>query len=270
MKQAPPEASGMLAGWGWGVTEAPNHLAKAARISLVGDEQFAPFAKSRMRPFSPSQIVFGGCLLAFGASFLNTGFLLSTGTSVSHLTGDIARIGSGLSRIGNAGELHILNVTAAALGFIAGAVFSGFWLHHPTVEVTKPYGRILSALGVCLVVAYFAYPGFPVFSIAVAGAVCGAQNALASRYRGVVLRTTHLTGLFTDFGIHLGMKFRGHNVEGWKLLIPVFITFSFLLGAMASATLILHGGDNWLLLAGIGYFLGGIFWSVYKRIQRGA
>ena len=100
--------------------------------------------KNPKRQFSPTQIVLGGCLLAFGASFLNTGFILSTGTSVSHLTGDIARIGSGLSTLGSGNGFHILNVATASLGFILGATISGFLLHHPTIEITKPYGRRLS------------------------------------------------------------------------------------------------------------------------------
>jgi len=220
-----------------------------------------------MRPITPSQIVIGGCLLAFGASFLNTGFLLSNGASVSHLTGDIARIGSGLSSIGESNGIHIINVTTATLGFIIGAIISGFLLHHPTIEISKPYGRILSTLGLCLIVAHYAYLDLPILSIAIASAVCGAQNALASRYRGVVLRTTHLTGLFTDFGIHLGMKLRGHKIEGWKLLIPIFITTSFLLGAVISSAIILNALSNWMLLAGIGYLLGGIAWSIYKRVR---
>lgn len=221
-----------------------------------------------MRPITPSQIVFGGCLLAFGASFLNTGFLLANGTSVSHLTGDIARIGSGITSLGHADGFHILNVTTATLGFISGAIFSGFLLHHPTLELSKPYGRILSALGLALILAHYAYSDFPILSIAIASAVCGAQNALASRYRGVVLRTTHLTGLFTDFGIHLGMKLRGHQIEGWKFSIPIFITFSFLLGAMASSAFVLKDPGHWLLATGIAYLLGGMTWSVYKRTRR--
>jgi len=221
-----------------------------------------------MRQFSPTQIVTGGCLLAFGASFLNTGFLLSTGTSVSHLTGDIARIGSGLSTIGSGKGFHMVNVATATLAFISGATLSGFLLHHPTAEITMPYGRILSSFGVFLVAAHFAHWENPLLAIAIASTVCGAQNALASRYRGIVLRTTHLTGLFTDFGIHLGMKIRGHHIESWKLLIPICITFSFLLGAVASSAVILHAKDNWILLAGIGYFMGGIFWSIYKRSSR--
>lgn len=207
-------------------------------------------------------------MLAFGASFLNTGFLISTGTSVSHLTGDIARIGSGLSAFGSSDSFHIVNVTMAAFGFISGAIISGFLLHHPTLEISKPYGRILSALGICLIAGHYAYPGYPIFSIGIASAVCGVQNALASRYRGVVLRTTHLTGIFTDFGIHFGMKLRGHKIEGWKLLIPICITFSFLIGAVVSSAVLLKDQGNWMLLAGMGYLLGGIAWSIYKRTRK--
>lgn len=170
--------------------------------------------------------------------------------------------------LGDTGNFHITNVTTATCGFILGAVFSGFLLHHPTLEIDKPYGRILSGLGLFLIVAHFTFAPYPMISIAIASAVCGAQNALASRYRGVVLRTTHLTGLFTDFGIHLGMKFRGYKIEDWKLSIPIFITLSFQIGAVVSSAFVLHDRGNWLLLTGMGYLLGGFIWSVYKRLRR--
>ncbi|MGZ0655660.1 YoaK family protein [Coraliomargarita sp. W4R53] len=220
-----------------------------------------------MRKFTPTLIVLGGCLLAFGASFLNTGFILNTGTSVSHLTGDIARIGSGLSILGSGHSIDVVNVATAMFGFIVGAIISGFLLHHPTIEISMPYGRILSFLGVCLMGAHCVHWEFPLLAIAIASAVCGAQNALASRHRGVVLRTTHLTGIFTDFGIHLGMKLRGHHIESWKLLIPICITFSFLVGAVTSSTIIFRDKDHWILIAGMGYFFGGILWSIYKRAR---
>ena len=199
---------------------------------------------------------------------MNTGFLLSAGTSVSHLTGDIARIGSGLFSVSHAEDGLLAKVTLASIGFISGATISGFLLHHPTLELSRPYGRTLSVLGVFLIAAYFVQTSVPLLSIGIASAVCGAQNALANRYRGVVLRTTHLTGLFTDFGIHLGMKLRGHDIESWKLLIPLWITFSFLLGAIVSSFFFLHKRTDWLLLSGIGYISGGIIRSIYKRTER--
>lgn len=218
-----------------------------------------------MRSITPNMIVLGGCVLAFGASFLNAGFLLSTGASVSHLTGDIARIGSGLSNFNHTEGAFLAKVSIASLGFITGATISGFMLHHPTLELTRPYGRTLSALGIFLIISHFTHTSYPLLSIGIVSAVCGAQNALANRYRGVVLRTTHLTGLFTDFGIHLGMRLRGHDIESWKLLIPLWITFSFLLGAMLGSYLLMIGRSDWLLLSGIGYILGGIIWSIFKR-----
>ena len=221
-----------------------------------------------MRIITQNKIVLGGCALAFGASFLNTGFLLSAGTSVSHLTGDIARIGSGLSHITNTDRLFLAKVSIATFCFITGATVSGFLLHHPTLELTRPYGRTLIVLGCFLILAHSIFTSYALLSIGIASAVCGAQNALANRYRGLVLRTTHLTGLFTDFGIHLGMRLRGHDIESWKLLIPLWITLSFLLGAVLSSYLLVTGRSNWLLLAGIGYISGGIGWSIYKRTGR--
>lgn len=218
-----------------------------------------------MRIITPNKIVLGGCVLAFGASFLNTGFLLTAGTSVSHLTGDIARIGSGLSHLTDADRQFLANVSVATIGFISGATISGYLLHHPTLELSRPYGRTLIALGCFLILSHFMLPGFTLLSIGIASAVCGAQNALANRYRGLVLRTTHLTGLFTDFGIHLGMRIRGHDIESWKILIPLWITLSFLLGAVLCSFLLLIGRSDWLLMAGIGYISGGIVWSIHKR-----
>ena len=218
-----------------------------------------------MRAISPNKIVLGGCVLAFGASFLNTGFLLSTGTSVSHLTGDMARIGSGLSHFTDADRQFLAKVCIATIGFITGATASGYLLHHPTLEISRPYGRTLVALGCFLILAHSMLASHALLSIGIASAVCGAQNALANRYRGLVLRTTHLTGLFTDFGMHLGMKLRGHDIEPWKLLIPLWITLSFLLGAVLGSYLLVIGRSDWLLLAGIGYVSGGLGWSIYKR-----
>lgn len=218
-----------------------------------------------MGQFSTKQLVVGGCLLAFGASFLNTGFILNTGTSVSHLTGDIARIGSGFWTSVASEGAGVVRVSAATLGFIVGAAVSGFLLHHPTLEISRPYGRILSSLGVSLVVAHFVQARYPIIGIMIVSAVCGSQNALASRYRGMVLRTTHLTGLFTDFGIHVGMKMRGHHIESWKLIVPICVACSFLLGAMACSALVYHQSTRWILLMGGAYFSGGVFWSVWKR-----
>lgn len=219
-----------------------------------------------MHQFTPTQIIIGGCLLAFGASYLNTGFILQTGISVSHMTGDISRIASGLFTMGEGQLASLVHVLVATLGFIAGAILSGYLLHHPTLEIKMPYGRILSSLGLLLILSHYSYSHSSSTSIALASFACGAQNALASRYQGMVLRTTHLTGLFTDLGIHIGMRLRGHPIQAWKIRVPIYIALSFLVGAMVSSFLNLEQSTHWILYAGLAYTCGGISWSIYKRL----
>lgn len=59
---------------------------------------------------------------------------------------------------------------------------------------------------------------------------CGLQNALSTTYSGMVVRTTHMTGICTDIGNVLGQSFRRDTkAELWRLkvLIPLLIGYAF-------------------------------------------
>ncbi len=85
--------------------------------------------------------------------------------------------------------------------------------------------------------------------MALAAAAAGLQNAYASAYRGMVVRTTHATGLITDIGFLAGAAvlagllafFVGGGIVG-ALVRPI----------LGSDTLTLLGTG--LILAGGGYF----------------
>ena len=68
-----------------------------------------------------------------------------------------------------------------------------------------------------------------------ASAACGLQNALATRYSGAVVRTTHLTGIFTDLGIILGAKLRGEPIDARKLQLFLVIILGFIAGGTGGA-----------------------------------
>jgi uncharacterized membrane protein YoaK (UPF0700 family) len=91
------------------------------------------------------------------------------------------------------------------------------------------------------------------------------QNALATRFRGLVLRTTHITGLLTDLGQLLGMRLRGHPIEGWKITVPLLLSSAFALGAAAGAGLHLTTSIPVTFTCGSTYVLGGLIWSILKR-----
>jgi len=206
-----------------------------------------------------------GCGLAFGAAFLNVGFMLNAGTSVSHLTGDLSKLSMDLASPNPVMLRDACHVGVAVIAFVLGATVSGFLIHHPTLNFSRPYGRTVSGMGLFLIFGSCFANHLPLLSIAIAAAGCGLQNSLATHYRGIVLRTTHVTGLFTDIGVSIGMKIRGHNIPLWKILIPVALVLSFFLGGFCSA--LVHYGFhlNTILVAGIGYWIAGTSWSLRKR-----
>jgi len=212
-------------------------------------------------------ILSGGCGLAFGAAFANTGLVLHTGTSVSHLTGDIARMTMNIARWSPSMLPDLWRVGVAATGFLLGAMLAGFVIHHPTLDISRPYGRTVTGIGFLLLIAFFSVGRFPLLSIGLAALGCGIQNSLATHYRGIVLRTTHLTGMMTDFGVSLGLRIRGYDVPAWKIYVPLFLIVSFSLGGLLAASAQYVGIDA-IGLAGIGYVFSGICWSVWKHRSR--
>ena len=58
--------------------------------------------------------------------------------------------------------------------------------------------------------------------------------SLYNEYSGSVIRTTHVTGTFTDIGIIFGRLLRGKTEDMWKLKILFPLAFGFILGAVLS------------------------------------
>jgi uncharacterized membrane protein YoaK (UPF0700 family) len=69
----------------------------------------------------------------------------------------------------------------------------------------------------------------------------GLQNALVSMVSGSVVRTTHLTGTFTDLGIDLAQMLHGNKTERpnlkSKIKLRLYIIFFFMAGAVFGAYL---------------------------------
>jgi len=206
----------------------------------------------------------GGCALAALAGAVNAVFMIRLGTSVSHQTGDLSRLAIDVGAGQDLGG-PVRFVLAALTGFVAGATLSGFTIHHPTLELSRPYGRAVGGIGLALIGAWVCLGRADAFAVGMSGAACGFQNALATHYRGVVLRTTHATGLLTDLGVSLGMRLRGHDVRAWKIGLPLMLVLGFSAGATSGAAVAVALGDDALLALGVLYLVGGIGWSLLKR-----
>lgn len=210
-------------------------------------------------------IVSGGCCLAFLAAAVNAGFLIDLGTSVSHLTGDVSKVAMESIRGRGARDSGALFLLIATVGFVFGAMVSGYFVHHPTLEISRPYGRTITFLGGLLLLAHWSYTRQPILAVFLGSSACGMQNALATHYRGMVLRTTHVTGLLTDLGTNLGMFLKGHHIARWKLVVPVVLLGAFFAGAIFGTLLHLWLPGRFLLVLGSLYVAGGLGWTVRKH-----
>ena len=68
-----------------------------------------------------------------------------------------------------------------------------------------------------------------------ATAACGLQDSLVTTYSGAVIRTTHVTGIFTDLGIMLGAKLRGEAFDNRKAFLFLLIIVGFIVGGTLGA-----------------------------------
>src|SRR5262245_27899044 len=171
--------------------------------------------------------------LAFVAGMINVvGLLGFAGQPVSHLTGTTSMLGAALASGSAESALHF----AAMIGFfVAGCVASGFIVRDSTLKLGRRYGAALLLVAVLLVVAIPLLERSSVWGMYAAACACGLQNAMVSTYSGTVIRTTHVSGMFTDLGIFLGHALRGVPVDVRRLKLCGVVICGFLCGGIVGA-----------------------------------
>ena len=156
--------------------------------------------------------LFAGALLSANAGFINAAFLVALFNPVSHVTGSLSNVGASV-RAGEAQGIGDLVMILTA--FFAGAMAAGAMLRRP-VATGRRYGAALVIQSVFLAVApVLVAEEFVGLGAAMGAAATGLQNGMSSNYRGVALRTSHMTGTMTDLGVFVGRK--GYRAaDRWK------------------------------------------------------
>lgn len=205
----------------------------------------------------------GALVLAANAGFINAVVLGFFRTPVSHMTGAISHLGLDLA---SGRESDALASGSIVLGFLGGAVLGGIIVGALKLVPGRRYGVAMLIEGALLgaATAFFILKlrfGLPLVALA-----CGLQNAMSSSYCGLVIRTTHVTGLVTDIGVLIGHWIRHRQVDLWKLRFFVMVFLAFALGGLVGAL-----ADRWLgpwslAIPATGMSIGGgIFWFVTHR-----
>jgi uncharacterized membrane protein YoaK (UPF0700 family) len=181
----------------------------------------------------PRWVEYGAFVLALIAGSVNVvGLLGFTHQAISHLSGTATLVGASLTRAPLTESLHLL---AILLSFILGAAFSGFFLRNRTLKLSRHYDFLLFTEGCLLMVSIWLLKDNYPAGHYVASAACGLQNALATTYSGAIVRTTHMTGIFTDLGIMLGERLRQKHFDKRKAVLFLLLITGFISGGVIGA-----------------------------------
>lgn len=158
--------------------------------------------------------VFLWLLLAFQAGYVNAAGFLACHRFVSHMTGFGTQVGLSL---GEGKLLAGLEMIFAPVSFILGSVLSGYLIDKRIYRGEEAHVRTSAFIQFLLIVIVFIGGSFEVFGefgeplelqrdfalLFILCFMCGLQNATFTSLTNGLIRTTHLTGLSTDIGIHL-------------------------------------------------------------------
>ncbi len=181
----------------------------------------------------PRWVEYGSFLLALVAGLVNSiGLLGFKHQSISHLSGTATLLGTGVV---NATFTNVLHLLIILLSFLVGASISGYFLRNGALKLGRNYSSLLSLEAIFLIASIYFLTRDSLYGHYLASAACGLQNALASTYSGAVIRTTHVTGIFTDLGIMIGTKLRGEPFDKRKALLFILIIIGFVFGGVLGA-----------------------------------
>jgi uncharacterized membrane protein YoaK (UPF0700 family) len=194
----------------------------------------------------PPWVWTGMWVLAFIAGTVNViGLLGFEHQAITHLTGNTSLLAEALVTRDRSAIFHFATLIGS---FVAGAVISGFIIQDSALMLGHRYGFAL------LLVSFFLFASVPllthenVFGMYTAACAMGLQNAMMSTYSGAVVRTTHVSGMFTDLGIYCGHALRGLPVDTRRIRLCLLVITGFLCGGVAGAFLFRLFGFEALLL----------------------
>ncbi len=211
----------------------------------------------------PRWVLLGGIVLSFIGGMINAGGYLSfRHQAVTHMTGTTTLLGIGVA---NADAGESLKFGGVALAFLLGAALGGLIVRDSALRLGRRYGVALSVESVMLFLAVPLVLREHMGGLWLLAAACGLQNSMASTYSGAVVRTTHVSGLYTDLGMFFGQWLRGVALDGRRVRLYIALIFGFFAGGVADALLFPYIGEYSLLFPAVLTGLVGIAYTIYRH-----
>jgi uncharacterized membrane protein YoaK (UPF0700 family) len=178
----------------------------------------------------PKWVWLGGAVLACVAGMVNAiAFLSFTHQAATHVTGIFTHLSIGLFDLASE---RTQQAGFMLLSFFFGAVMCGYIIHDGHLKMGRRYGAALALESALLFASTAGFVLHSVWGERLAAMAAGLQNAMVSTYSGAIVRTTHMTGILTDFGAMIGQISRGLKVDLRRLKLLGLLMLSFTVGGI--------------------------------------
>ncbi len=208
-------------------------------------------------------LALGAIALAGAAGFINSIALGFFHTPVSHMTGAVSHSGMDVAK---ASWPDAFSSFTIVLGFLLGAALNGIIIGAWKLIPGRRYGVAMIVEGCLLGAATYLFMHKHRLGLPAVAMACGLQNAMSSSYCGLMIRTTHVTGMMTDIGVMIGHWIRHRQIEGWKLRFLIMVVAAFGIGCWLGQLSEVRFGSASLALPALTFIVtGAVLIFVYHR-----
>ena len=200
-------------------------------------------------------------LLRLLGGYLNVTAIILFSRVVGGQTGNISKIAIAYVE-GNFNT--VFQLVAIAFTFMLGGFISGLFKPLDREEMGSRYGFLFVGIG--LIFVLFSIMGSSsAFFLLYLVLVLGATNGITLYCKGMVVKTTIITGTLTDIGITLSETFKGASLDKQKLTFHFLNLFCFLLGATLAAFIGIRTTWNMVSIAGLLELVIGFYFISLKE-----
>ncbi len=193
-------------------------------------------------------------ILTFLAGAINIYTIVLLGSTITHFTGNISNAAILLAsgNINTFAELFYFIIL-----FLIGSTISGYVYHEKESDINV-YDSILPMLFGIVIYVSMKITANPATMLKIISLVMGIQNGMYVKIKGVIVRTTHMTGYLTDAGVCLGLLLHGKFEFRIRFLFYILSILTFFSGGFTSYLLIKRIDLKTIELMAIIYFILGL------------
>lgn len=203
-------------------------------------------------------------LLTATAGFMNVVTIIIFSATSSHHTGSLS---NSMIYLVKGDFENFIRLIIVILAFFLGTMLSGFLFPEQAFKLKRRYGYIQLLSGLAILAGSMMFNNSWWYLLETT-LILGLQNGMFVYYKGMIVRTTHMSGNLTDAGLALGRSLAGRKSELWKARFQLLNICFFLLGSIAGAGLLLYTSVNiWLVASSLYLFLGLLYFSLYHHVN---